>query len=69
MAKPPPSTPHSDMRGVHQDEVARNDPRVMDEQSQEQMVERQEESAGRPATDEGEKRGRASSRYIKPEGR
>lgn len=48
MAKPPETTPHSDIDGVHQDEVRNTERAAEIGDSAEQLARAKEESVGRP---------------------
>jgi|GEM_PF-2524517 len=51
MAKPPPSTPHSDLEGVHRDRAHRLSPKTFDAQAMEQLEAENRENVGRPDQD------------------
>ena len=48
MAKPPKATPHSDIDGVHQDEVRNTEVAAETGEGAEDLARAQEESVGRP---------------------
>jgi hypothetical protein len=48
MPKPPKATPHSDIDGVHQDEVRNTDAAARAGESAEELQEAKEESIARP---------------------
>ena len=48
MSKPPPSTPHSDIDGIHQDEVRNVDSANRAGQDSSDLQKAQEEDAARP---------------------
>ena len=53
MAKPPPSTPHTDITGPDRDRVTPADPRKVSGQAQAQMAVENKENVGRPDQDHG----------------
>ena len=63
--KPMPTPPSSDITGVDRDRHPLNNPDNVDPAAQQEALERQDNSPGRPVTGVGEKLGRASSRYTK----
>ena len=48
MSKPPPSTPHSDLDGVHQDEEPNTDVAARRGESGDELKRAHEENQGRP---------------------
>jgi hypothetical protein len=56
VTKPPPSTPHSDLEGVHQDERPNTDVAAELGQSAEDLEQARKESRGRPPVDDQKSR-------------
>lgn len=55
MKKPPPSTPHSDLEGVHRDEKPNVDSAVEAGQDTGDLERAHEDSAGRPSYSDDER--------------
>lgn len=63
MPKPPKSTPHSDIEGIHQDERRNVDAAIEAGQNSADLAEARKESRGRPpSSDEEENGGKAAGK-------